>query len=410
MSITQTLKNSADGLRSIPEAISIKFKQARGLSLSDYKAGFAKAANKALWTNPLREETTFAKALSFSYLALVFFITLQFQIAYITSILIAFSAFKILDTAGILLYKVTPGIFDKIKMRYDHKRQTQSDLYPFQVIWQLLKEAKSIWNAEVPTGGKKSGKDPSGNPGSNPNGDGNPGSNPNGDDTPGLQRNDESAPSEDELEEKKEPLDPDHGSGLSGPVSPSQEPSRTSSEEKKDLNLHDEVPDQLNGRPKSPPNIRKDTGDSHFGTSSPSRTGNLVLNAFGNFFTGSGTGAAVELSEIRPENHTLSAALDPRADSENQESIGKVTPEPQSLREEESSDSVENASTISLRTAVTTVNASKRAGKSKNKSKKNKGGSSEQPETPSVDAPTVPGTSNGSNNTEGAGASTLVLS
>ena len=167
MSLTQTLKNSANGLKSIPEAISIKFKQARGLSLSDYKAGFAKAANKALWTNPLREETAFAKAVSLSYLALVFFITLQFQIAYLTQVLIAFSAFKILDTVGSLLYKVSPGIFDKISTRYNQKRQAQSKLYRHQIVWQLMKEAKSIWNAELPRENKP-GQDDSKPNGGNP--------------------------------------------------------------------------------------------------------------------------------------------------------------------------------------------------------------------------------------------------
>ena len=119
MSFAKTLKIPTDGIKSVPMAILNTLRRARKASLSDYRAIFVKVADKALWTNPLREKTTLARALSFSYLALVFFITLQFQVAFITPLLTAFCAFKILDTACILLYKVTPGIYDSIQLKYN---------------------------------------------------------------------------------------------------------------------------------------------------------------------------------------------------------------------------------------------------------------------------------------------------
>ena len=52
MPITQTLKNPTKGLKSIPKALSNTFKKVRETTLSDYKAGFAKAAKKAFDWRP----------------------------------------------------------------------------------------------------------------------------------------------------------------------------------------------------------------------------------------------------------------------------------------------------------------------------------------------------------------------
>ena len=403
MLIKQTLQNSADGLRSIPDVISIKFKQARSLSLSDYKAGFAKAANKALWTNPLREETTFAKALSFSYLALVFFITLQFQIAYITSVLIAFSAFKILDTAGILLYKVTPGIFDKIKARYDHKSQNQPTLYSLQIIWQLLKEAKSIWNAEVRTGEKKSGHDdptkkkPVGTPGSNPNGDGHddptkknpvgtPGSNPNGDghDDP-TKKNPVGTPAQDPTRQRAQSDAEEEKQQTTPSLSPTGSSNQTDPAEQKPHHRAESPTPTTTGN-----STLNQAGESQpLDGVYPQNTGDNEQSVFGSFREGGGTETAVQTSVAKPFS---SAAFANGGDSETE-----------SLEEEDqsqlqpffvgTSEPKENAPDDPSQTAGRGNKGAKpvarRQGKNKRKGLQETR-SSEQPETLSADASIVP--------------------